>query len=51
MVFGIGTQSQVVKLTVTWPDGTIQEFTDVPLDKYHTLKRGEKNLLPVSPIK
>ncbi len=51
MVFGIGTQSKVVKLTVAWPDGTIQEFTDVPLDKYHTLKRGEKNLLPVSPIK
>ena len=51
MVFGIGAQARVVKLTATWPDGTIQEFTDVPLDKYHTLKRGEKTLLPVTPIK
>ena len=47
LMFGLGTQEKISKLTVTWPDGTTQDFTDVPVDKYHVLKKWEKALLPV----
>jgi hypothetical protein len=45
MVFGLGAAAKVTKLTVEWPDGTRQEFTDVwPTDKYLVLPQGEKEL-------
>ena len=49
MVFGLGTQEKVTKLAVTWPDGTTQEIADVPLDKYHVLKYGEKTVRTPAP--
>jgi len=44
MVFGLGSENKVVKLTVHWPDGTSQEWTDVPIDRYHVLTQGKKEL-------
>ena len=44
MVFGLGSENKVVKLTVHWPDGTSQEWTDVPIDRYHVATQGKKEL-------
>ena len=49
MVFGLGVQDKATTVSVTWPDGTVQEMVDVPVDQYHVLKKGEKALLPVAP--
>ena len=45
-VFGLGDTDRVDKLTVFWPDGTRQEWTDVPTDRYHVAAQGEKALRP-----
>jgi hypothetical protein len=42
LVFGLGEAKQVEKLTVFWPDGTRQEWTGLPIDRYHVLTQGEK---------
>src|SRR5262249_5210657 len=36
-VFGLGTSAEVTKLAVVWPDGTRQEWTNVPTDRYHRI--------------
>jgi hypothetical protein len=46
LVFGLGTAAEIDKLTVEWPDGTRQEFTSVPTDKYLVLTQGEKEPKP-----
>jgi hypothetical protein len=43
-VFGLGATAKVDKLTVTWPDGTTQEWTDVAPDRYHVAAQGKKDL-------
>ncbi|MBX9579079.1 MAG: CRTAC1 family protein, partial [Gemmataceae bacterium] len=43
-VFGLAAADKVAKLTVYWPDGTKQEWADVPADKYHVAVQGEKEL-------
>jgi hypothetical protein len=45
-VFGLGTTDKVAKLTVIWPDGSQQEWTDVPIDRYHVATQGKKDLAP-----
>lgn len=42
LVFGLGPTAAVVKLTVTWPDGSTQEFADVPVDGYVVVTQGEE---------
>lgn len=51
MVFGLGAADKVVKLTVEWPNGSKQEFTDVKLDQYQVIKQGEKTLSAPAPMK
>ncbi len=48
-VFGLGSESKVSTLAVTWPDGTRQEWSDVPLDKYHIVVQGEKPFATTKP--
>ena len=43
-IFGLGTASQITKLTVVWPDGTRQEWKDVPVDGYRRVIQGQKEL-------
>ena len=38
VLVGLGTVSQLKQVRVRWPDGTGEEFKDVPVDKYTTLK-------------
>ena len=35
---GLGTANRVQNVRVLWPDGTLEEFKNVPVDKYTTLK-------------
>lgn len=50
-VFGLGSGGKVTKLTVVWPDGSKQEFTDVPTGKYHVLVQGDNKLQTTRPRK
>jgi hypothetical protein len=43
-VVGLGTAARVAKLAVIWPDGSRQEWTDVPADRYHVATQGKKEL-------
>jgi hypothetical protein len=40
-VFGLGRETKVDRLTVIWPDGQQQRCTDLAIDQYHRLVRGE----------
>lgn len=42
LVFGLGTADRIDKVTVTWPDGTQQEWTGLAIDRYYQLVQGEK---------
>jgi hypothetical protein len=41
VLVGLGDASRIDKVRVEWPDGTAEEWTDVPVDRYTTLKEGE----------
>lgn len=45
-VFGLGTAEKVDKLAVVWPDGTRQEWIDVPPGRYYTALQGVPELKP-----
>jgi hypothetical protein len=45
-VFGLGTTDKVTKLTITWPNGEQQEWTDFPIDRYYVATQGKKDLVP-----
>ncbi len=47
-VFGLGKADTITKLTVIWPNGAKQEWTDVPLDRYHVATQGAAKLSPNS---
>ncbi len=38
--FGLGALETVPKLTVHWPSGRVQTWTDLPADRYWTLREG-----------
>jgi hypothetical protein len=38
VLVGLGSASKVKLVRVRWPDGTVEEFEDVPVDKYSTLR-------------
>ena len=38
VLVGLGSATSVQTVRVRWPDGTVEEFKDVPADKYTTLK-------------
>jgi len=41
VLVGLGDTSRIDKVRVEWPDGTSEEWTNVPVDRYTTLKEGE----------
>jgi hypothetical protein len=41
VLVGLGSSSGALRVRVTWPDGRSEEWSDVPVDRYTTLKRGE----------
>ena len=50
-VFGLGPVEKVAKLTVIWPDGTRNEWQDVPIDRYHVVVQGDPQLRDKRPVK
>jgi hypothetical protein len=41
VLVGLGDTTTIVKVRVEWPGGNAEEWTDVPVDRYTTLKEGE----------
>ena len=39
VLVGLGSATRVQTVRVRWPDGTVEEFKDVAIDKYTTVKR------------
>ncbi len=39
VLVGLGTATRIQSVRVRWPDGTIEEGKDLPVDRYTTLKR------------
>jgi hypothetical protein len=43
VLIGLGASAEAVRVNVTWPDGRVEEFAGVPIDRYTTLtERTEK---------
>lgn len=42
LVFGLGKTDTIDKVVVTWPNGCTQEWTSLPIDRYHPLAQAEK---------
>jgi hypothetical protein len=40
VLVGLGDTAKIVKVRVEWPGGHAEEWTDVPVDRYTTLKEG-----------
>jgi enediyne biosynthesis protein E4 len=38
--FGLGAASKIDWLQIRWPSGLTERFTDIAIDKIHTLKEG-----------
>src|SRR5262245_3448900 len=43
VLVGLGDTAKIVRVRVEWPDGTAEEWTDVPVDRYTTLVEGSGN--------
>ena len=41
VLVGLGDTARIDKVRVEWPGGTAEEWTDVPIDRYTTLKEGD----------
>jgi hypothetical protein len=50
LVFGLGEESKPGRLTVTWPDGTRQQFDGLAADRYHQIIQGQAKARPY-PVK
>jgi len=37
---GLGASAAAPRVAVTWPDGRLETFADVPIDRYSTLVEG-----------
>jgi hypothetical protein len=40
VLLGLGAQTQIEAVRVYWPQGTVEEWRDLPVDRYHPLVRG-----------
>lgn len=47
--FGLAKSAKVDRLTITWPSGLIQEFTDLPTDRHIIVKEGNEQLATFQP--
>ena len=40
VLVGLGASAETPRVKVTWPDGRVEEFSSVPIDRYVTLEEG-----------
>ena len=45
--FGLAKATKVDRLTITWPSGLIQEFTDLPADRHIRVKEGNEQVATI----
>ena len=46
ILFGLGRDDRVDRLTVRWPSGQSQSWTGLAVDRYWKLREGEERALP-----
>ena len=39
---GLGDATAVSRIRITWPDGTAEERSDVPIDRWTTIRQGSR---------
>ena len=44
--FGLGASEQADSLKVTWPNGKVQEWSDIPADRFIEIIEGDARLHP-----
>jgi tetratricopeptide (TPR) repeat protein len=47
--FGLGTADRITRMVVRWPDGTRQQWNDVPIDHAYELVQGKDDLVMQNP--
>ena len=40
VLFGLGDSSSIDRVHVEWPDGSAEQWSDLPIDRYSTLRQG-----------
>jgi len=45
LLVGLGEATDVTKVTAKWPDGSVEQWTQLPVDKYTTLLKGSGKLV------
>jgi len=45
LLIGLGEATEVTRITAKWPDGSIEQWTELPVDKYSTLAKGSGTVL------
>ncbi len=40
VLFGLGESTSTFKVHVEWPDGSVEQWSDLPIDRYTTLRQG-----------
>jgi hypothetical protein len=45
VLVGLGDTASISRVRVEWPDGSAEEWTDVPVDRYTTLRQGAASAL------
>ena len=51
LLFGLGDARTVERVEVRWPNGLDEAWTDLAINRYHTLKEGSGQALTSSPGK
>ena len=44
--FGLGEADRIDRLTVTWPDGTVERYVDLPTDRFTEIRKGSGVIVP-----
>jgi hypothetical protein len=47
--FGVGPATRIDRLEVRWPNGLVEEWRDLPVDRIHTLVEGSAGAAPAAP--
>ena len=45
VLVGLGDATEVTRITAKWPDGSVEQWTGLPVDKYTTLARGSGKVI------
>ena len=45
LLVGLGDATDVTKVTAKWPDGSVEQWTELPIDQYSTLNKGSGTLV------